>query len=306
VWPEGRSFAWRTVLVALVASSLAACASTAPAGGSAAVPHRGSPVDVLYAGSLVQLMEQKVGPAFDRATGDRFSGFAGGSVELANEVRSGLRGADVFVSAAPSVNALLEGPAHGGFVGYDLEFATSPLVLAYNPHSRFAPDFRRLPWWQVLALPGFRLGRTDPRLDPKGVLTVRAVEAEAARLHDPGLTDRLLGGTENPAQVFPEEELVGRLEAGQLDAGFFYTVEAQDARLPEVSLAPVREAATFTVTTLAHAPHPAAAVAFVRFLLSRTGSSLLAAGGLHPLVPPRVQGDRAAVPAGLRAVLPRG
>ena len=36
-------------------------------------------VNVLYAGSLVNLMEHGIGPAFDKATGDQFQGYAGGS-----------------------------------------------------------------------------------------------------------------------------------------------------------------------------------------------------------------------------------
>ena len=48
-------------------------------------------VNVLYAGSLVNLMERGVGPAFDQTSGDRFQGYAGGSVKLANEIKGKLR-----------------------------------------------------------------------------------------------------------------------------------------------------------------------------------------------------------------------
>ena len=34
-------------------------------------------VNVLYAGSLVNLMERGVGPAFSKATGEQFLGYAG-------------------------------------------------------------------------------------------------------------------------------------------------------------------------------------------------------------------------------------
>ncbi len=43
-------------------------------------------VNVLYAGSLVNLMEHGVGPPFDKATGDTFRGFGGGSNGLANQI----------------------------------------------------------------------------------------------------------------------------------------------------------------------------------------------------------------------------
>jgi molybdate/tungstate transport system substrate-binding protein len=44
-------------------------------------------VNVLYAGSLVSLMERGVGPAFTKASGDQFRGYAGGSNKVANEIK---------------------------------------------------------------------------------------------------------------------------------------------------------------------------------------------------------------------------
>ena len=48
------------------------------------------PVSVLYAGSLVNLMEHGVGPAFDKTGGYTFQGFAGGSKGLANQIKGQL------------------------------------------------------------------------------------------------------------------------------------------------------------------------------------------------------------------------
>ncbi len=59
---------------------------------------------MLYAGSLVNLMEHGIGPAFDKASGDTFQGYAGGSSGLANQIKGKLRQGDVFVSASPKVN----------------------------------------------------------------------------------------------------------------------------------------------------------------------------------------------------------
>src|SRR5580704_5857458 len=46
-------------------------------------------VTVLYAGSLVGLMERSIGPAFKQQTGNEFRGHTGGSQELAKEVKEG-------------------------------------------------------------------------------------------------------------------------------------------------------------------------------------------------------------------------
>jgi len=136
----------------------------------------------------------------------------------------------VFVSASPAVNLTLAGPTNGSWVSWYVKFATSPLVLGYNPKSTFAADLKTQPWYKVVTKPGFLLGRTDPALDPKGVLAVQAVNATAKNEKDPSLTSVL----SSTATVFPEETLVGRLQSGQLDAGFFYAAEAKAAGIPTV------------------------------------------------------------------------
>ncbi len=78
--------------------------STAPAYASsstAATTEHSGPVNVLYAGSLVQTMEQVIGPRFDAATGYTFTGFSAGSDALATQIKDGVHEGDVFVSASP-------------------------------------------------------------------------------------------------------------------------------------------------------------------------------------------------------------
>jgi molybdate/tungstate transport system substrate-binding protein len=263
----------------------------------------GTPVNVLYAGSLVETMEHGVGPAFDAASGDRFRGYAGGSKLLANQIRSGLRAADVFISAVPGVNRRLMGPGAAGSVRWYATFAQSPLVIGYDAKSRYAQAFRAEPWYQVLQAPGIRLGRTDPKLDPKGALTLRLMQRAEAVYRLPGLERRVLGDPENPAQVLPEEVLVGRLQSGQVDAGFFYSTETAAAHIPTVRLpTTVAPTARYTVTILRAAPHPAAALAFVRFLLGPGGRRILERNGLQ-LRKPAFTGDPRAVPGALRRLL---
>lgn len=254
---------------------------------------------MLYAGSLVNLMEHQIGPAFDSATNFTFQGYPGGSSSLAQQVRGKIRRGDVFLSASPSAAQSLEGSTNGSWVSWYATFATSPLLLAYNPRGRFAARLTSEPWWQVVTLPGFLLGRTDPKLDPKGVLTVQALNQAAQAHSDPGLA-KLATSTTN---VFPEEDLVGRLEAGQLDAGFFYSVEAAAARpqLPTVSLSPITLGATYTITVLRGAPNAVGAAAFVRFLLSPERATVLEAAGLYPTAAALV-GSRADVPAALQGL----
>jgi molybdate/tungstate transport system substrate-binding protein len=97
---------------------------------------------------------------------------------------------------------------------------------------------------------------------------------------------------------------VGRLQAGQLDAGFFYTVEAGAAGIPTVSLSPIDERATYTVTVLHRAPDREGAVAFVRFLLGARGRALMRRAGLAVIAHPRATGT--AVPTAVSAALSSG
>jgi molybdate/tungstate transport system substrate-binding protein len=273
-----------------------ACGSSTSSSASTTEPDRG-PVDVLYAGSLVNLMEHDLGPKFTSATGYRFTGYGAGSAQVANQIKGGVRQGDVFISASPQVNTTLVGAANGGWVSWYASFARGNLVIGYNPNSRFATQLRSQPWYRVITQPGFQLGRTDPVLDPKGQLTVQALNQAAGAYHDPGLA----GLTRTTAGVFPEETLVGRLQAGQLDAGFFYGNEAREAGIPTVTLGAIQLAATYTVTVLDRAPHASGAAAFVSYLLGRKGQAVVTAHGLTVIKPSQEVG--APAPASLRPAL---
>ena len=262
-----------------------------------------SDVNVLYAGSLVNLMEKSVGPAFEKETGLHFRGYAAGSNKIANEVKGKLRHGDVFISASPKVNASLMGEANGNHVTWYVNFAESPLLIGYNPKSRFASDFKTKKWDQVLRQPGIRLGRTDPKLDPKGAFTVELMTKAAQAYNQPDLVERILGTPENPEQVLPEETLVGRLQSGQLDAGFFYSTETSDLKIPSIHPAPeLKIKANYTLTILNDAPNGAGAARFVNFLLSAQGRKLLAEHGVD-VTKPVVNGQTQAIPPSVQAVV---
>ncbi len=287
-------FGW-PVCLGLLAAGI--WASAAPAASAAQT------VNVLYAGSLVNLMEHGIGPAFERATGERFQGYAGGSTGLANQIKGKLRAGDVFISANPAVNARLTGAANGSWVSWYVSFAGSPLVIGYAASSRFAADLKSKPWYLVLMEPGIRIGRTDPKLDPKGALTLQLLQRAETFYGAPNLARRVLGADDNPAQVLPEETLVGRLQSGLLDVGFFYSTETHDSGIPALALpASITPQAHYTVTILHHAPHRAAADRFVAFLLGPRGRRLLRQHGLA-LEKPVLTGAAGDAPRDLRSLL---
>ena len=283
------------------AVTLSACGGSAGSGSPArsATSSKG-PLSVLYAGSLVNLMEHDLGPAFARATGYSYEGYGAGSTELVSQIKGGVRYGDVFISASPSANQGLQGAANGNLLSWYATFAKAPLVLGYNASSQFAPDFKSKAWYQVIMDSNIRIGRTDPTLDPKGRLTVDAVTQAASTLNMPSLTAALANFA-----VFPEETLVGRLESGQLDAGFFYSNEAKEQSIPTVPLTPVSLSATYTVTVLTNARHPAAGAAFIAYLLSSTGQATLTRHGITVLQP-SLTGDSSTVPSSLRSLFSSG
>jgi molybdate/tungstate transport system substrate-binding protein len=271
---------------------LAACGSSGSSGSAA----KGTAVNVLYAGSLVNLMEKQVGPGFDTATGNTFTGFGAGSTALVAQIKGKVHQGDIFISASSKANDALKGAANGNWETWYIKFASAGLVLGYNPNSKFAHDLQTKPWYQVVTEPGFRLGSTDPATDPKGKLAAQALTDTAKAKN---LT-ALKALASNSANFFPEETLVGRLQAGQLDAGFFYTSEAKAAGIATVPLTGVDLKATYTITILANAPHVAAAEAFVKYLLGPAGQTAMKQDGFKLISPVKAVGT---VPAALSSVL---
>jgi molybdate/tungstate transport system substrate-binding protein len=262
-----------------------------------------STVNVLYAGSLVNLMERSAGPAFEQKSGDRFQGYAGGSNKVANEIKGKLRRGDVFISANPKVDDQLMGQANGDWVQWYIAFAESPLVIGYNPSSRFVDDLKNKSWYEVLAEPGLKLGRTDPKLDPKGALTIELLKRAKVFYGKPSLSQQIIGAPDNQAQILPEETLVGRLQSGQLDVGFFYSTETSAAKIPAIKLPDeVAPKARYTVTILRDAPNPDGGERFVSFLLGSQGRDLLKQHGLE-ILKPDLSGNAQAVPTAIRSII---
>ena len=288
-------------------------------------------VSVLYAGSLATVMENGIGPAFAKATGYEYQGEAQGSLGAAQMIRDHLRTPDVFISADPFVNTnLLMGPQNGSAVKWFTVVASSQLILAYNPHGKFAAKFQeaaagKIPWYEVLQIPGVRFGRGDPSIDPKGYRTLFLFQL-AGKHYRRADIPRLLGDPMNPAQVFPEVVLMARVESGQFDAGIFYKHEILAHHLPyiefpsEINLGDPRfsglygqETYTtpsgqrvvgapilFTVTIPELSRHRDAALGFVRFLLA--SKELLRQFGFGS-VEHRIAGDTAQVPVELRTLI---
>ena len=199
-------------------------------------------VFVMYAGSLLKIFEDRLGPAFQNQTGFTFQGESKGSVQIANLILDGFRKPDVFVSAG-TIPILKLADNNPPFVHWWIKFASAELVIMYSPNSHFHTELDlaksgNIPWYKVLMEKGFKLGRTDPELDPKGYNAIITSKLSNIYYNDTGLKQRILGEDRNLKQIFPEEILNTVLESGQVDAIFAYKHEAISRNLPFITLPP--------------------------------------------------------------------
>ncbi len=267
--------------------SMLAIASTVgvaiPSASQAATRHTGT-VKVLSAGSLSNVMTL-LSAAFKHDTGYSVQNMSEGSSAIASGIVAKTLQGDVFISASVKADKSLEGSANGNWIDAYTLFGTSPDVLAYYPQSRFASALKTRPWYDVIREGGFELGRTDPAVDPGGVLDVDALEGIGYAYNIPSL----LRVASSSGNVYSEDAIPGLLQAGQLDAAFMYAVSADAAKLPYVPLTGTRNLnAQYTVATLHGASDPAPAKAFVTWLLGPRGVTIMKQQGLVALSPARV------------------
>jgi molybdate/tungstate transport system substrate-binding protein len=272
-------------------------------------------IRVAYAGSMGVVMDRFIRRAFEKANGVEFQGIGQGAYALARQLEGRLLQADVFVSITPGPIDILR---QAGMIGPAVPVASTQMVVAYSPKSKFVSDLEaagrgQKRWYEVLQTNGLRFGRTDPATDPQGQNIVFTMLLAENFYEQPGLADRILGGYQNPQQIFTEPSLLSRLEAGQIDASSGYLSATRSHHLPYIELPdeinlsnPAMEAAwyrnaqfsitlpggkaatlktqplVFYATVLKDSKQPALAQKFVQLLQSPEGQKLLKDNGYNP------------------------
>lgn len=270
---------------------------------------------VAYAGSMGVVMDRFIGPVFAKANGVEYQGIGQGSYGLARQLEGRLLQVDVFV---PITTGPIDIVKKAGMIGPAIPVASTQMVIAYSPRSKFVPEFvaaaqGKRPWYEVLQTPGLRFGRTDPATDPQGQNIIFTMLLAQNYYKQPGLADRVLGGYQNQQQIFTEPSMLSRLEAGQIDAASGYLSATKSHHLPfielpdEINLSnpemdakwyktvqfgiklPSGKEATlntqplvFYATVLKDCKQPALAQKFMQFLLSPEGQKLFADNGYSP------------------------
>ena len=208
-------------------------------------------------------------------------------------------------------------------------FARNAMVLAVSPMVPPGDRATADTWPDVLLDRSVRWGQADPAVDPAGYRTLMVFDLAERHYARPGL-GRALRSRSEPRYTRPKSaDLVALLQLGELDYAWLYASLARFHNLPYVTLpeavnlsdpqfadeyrrAVVRvpgrtgaasdiieirgRAIELAVSVPRHAPHPEVARAFLRFLLSEGGRSILREAGLPTVNPPDIRGTP---PAGL-------
>ncbi len=200
-----------------------------------------SKINVVYAGSLANINDNVIGPAFQKVTGITYQGQGGGSFAMAKELSSHLITGNVFESIGTAPIQSLE-PKQ---TTWAVRVSSTPLVIAYNPHSPDAPYFKRVAEGQVplknffefLASHPVHIGRTNPATDPQGQAFYEMMELAQLRYHLPsGTVQKILGSWNNPRQVYSEEGLPTELQSGGLDIASAFLPEVIQDKLSYIPL----------------------------------------------------------------------
>src|ERR1700733_6766865 len=236
------------VLLALSCLALAAagCGSSSPStsSGSSTGTKVSGTASIAYASSLQYLNDHTAGPAFATSTGYKYSGQGASSGTLSNEIAGGEITPNVFESVGGDNITPLEPK----FTKWYIQYAGTSMVVAYNPNSKYAPQFNAIKngtkplsdLFTLLQTPGLKLGRTDPAIDPQGRDFIYMLELAQTYYHLPADTvTKILGGPEGSStssQIYAESSLDSTLQSGQLDAASAFVTQAIELHLDYIPL----------------------------------------------------------------------
>jgi len=336
-WKHSRAGAGALILMTCIGLAAAGCSSSPSP--SASTPKKPTGTASVAAASSLSFLNEKVnGPAFTKAEGYKYSGTYNASGDLESDIASGEISPNVFESVGGDNIT----PLQPKYTKWYVQYAGTSMVVAYNPNSKYASQFKAFAddskplsgLFTLLETPGLKLGRTDPNIDPQGRDFIYMLELAQSYYHLPSDTvAKILGtsdfGSPSSSQIYAESSLDATLQSGQLDASSAFITQAVELHLDYIPLPPAinlgdqtmaaqYQKASVTVTssgakTTKHGSPQViditligkptpAGTAFVKYTLSPAGLALYKKGGFT-LLTPTVTGDSSAIPAAIKSEL---
>jgi len=268
---------------------------------------------IFHAGSLSVPMKN-IASAFNKVYPDvKVLMESAGSVASARKITDLNKPCDIMASADYSVidNMLIP-----KFADWNIKFVSNELSIVYTSKSKYASQVNAKNWFEILMKEDVAFGRADPNSDPCGYRTVLALQLAEKYYKKQGLVARMLAKDQN--YMRPKEvDLIALLESGSIDYIFIYRSVAIQHQLSFVTLpdqvnlknpafAKVYATASteingkepglketirgepmvYGVTMLKNAPNKAAALAFLKFMLSKEqGMKILLKDGQPSVIP---------------------
>jgi molybdate/tungstate transport system substrate-binding protein len=324
------------LVITCAALVAAACGSSSSTTSAPAKPT--GTANVAAASSLSFLNEKVIGPTFTKVKGYKYSGTYNASGDLESDIASGEISPNVFMAVGGDNIT----PLFPKYTSWYVQYAGTSMVVAYNPKSKYASEFKAFAdgskplsgLFTLMETPGFKLGRTDPNTDPQGRDFIYMLQLAQSYYNLPADTvSKILGttdwGTANSSQIYAEASLPATLQAGELDASSAFITEAKELHLdyiplpPQINLGDMSMAAQYMKASVTITSNGApvtkhgspqviditmigkptpAGTAFVQYTLSPAGRALYKAGGFT-LFPLAVTGDSSAIPAEIKSEL---
>lgn len=285
---------------------LAAC--SAPRG-----PER--TLTVYNAGSLARPLKAVL-DTFARREGVTIAQESAGSLETARKLTELGKIPDIIALADAEVFPRYLVPA---LVEQYTLFANNRMVVAYTERSRYAGEMSSVRWAEILTRSDVEVGRADPELDPNGYRTLMVWQLTERATGREGLAKRLAAQAPQRNVRPKEADLVGLLQAGELDfiwsyesmakaTGLRYVLLGDSVDLSSTELAAFYATASVSVRGATqgssveftgepivyafavprNAPNAALAQRFATFLVSDEGKAILRREGLDALELPRL------------------
>jgi molybdate/tungstate transport system substrate-binding protein len=238
---------------------------------------------------------------------------AAGSRDCARKITDLGRDCDVMASADYKVIDNLLIPE---YADWNIKFAANEMIIAYHEASRKSEEINSRNWYNILLDEDVCFGRSNPDADPCGYRSVLTIKLAELYYQEEGLTEKMIN--KDTIYIRPKEvDLLALLETNTIDYFFIYRSVAEQHGLKylilpdeinlksadfadyysqvsiQVSGKEPGEYITHTgapmvygITIIKNSPNPAAALAFVRFVLDKEkGLRIMEENGQPGVVP---------------------